>query len=95
MILNMSVMNLHDKLSASSSTSAVGGLLSLLLKTTFPYLLNKSSNISSVSSTFCKDTNHVRNTASKVLEALTLTSNKQIDNYALIIAIFQFQPSLQ
>lgn len=45
---------LHDKLSASSSISAVGGLWSFLLNTTFPYFLNNLSNISSVSSfTFC------------------------------------------
>lgn len=48
-------MSLHDKLSASSSASALGGFWSFLLKTTFPYFSNKSSNISSVSSLiFCK-----------------------------------------
>lgn len=48
-------MTLHDKLSASSSTSALWGFWSFVLNTTFPNLLNKSSYVSSVSSlTFCK-----------------------------------------
>lgn len=47
--------SLHDRLSASSSTSALEGFWSFLLNTTFPYLLNNSSYISSVSSfTSCK-----------------------------------------
>lgn len=41
---------LHAKLSASSSISATEDFWSFLIKTTFPCFLNKSSNISSVSS---------------------------------------------
>lgn len=48
--------DLHDKLSASSSISALGEFLSFLLYTTFPYLSNSLSYISPSSSsfTFCR-----------------------------------------